>query len=92
MLVPGADKPWLLAPGGLVVLVLVALGFGHQDASWGYRVARGQRLHFGIIAVVTAAVFAVLYLAGYTAGKRWPLRRKDSLKYRALPRHQRRGS
>jgi hypothetical protein len=42
------------------------------------------------LAVVTAAVFPVLYVAGYTAGKRWPLRRKDSLEYRAHPRHQKR--
>jgi hypothetical protein len=91
VLVPAADKPWWLAPGAAAMPVLAALGLGHQDASWGYSVARGQRLQFGVIAAVTAGVFAVVYLGAYGAGKRWPLRRKDSLEYRAHPRHQKGG-
>jgi hypothetical protein len=82
------DKPWWLAPVMGTFFVILSAGFGYGDASWGYPVARGQRLQFVIIAIITAGAFTVLYLAGYSAGKRWPLRRKQSMEYRAHPRHQ----
>jgi hypothetical protein len=71
---------------GFIVFLAVVGGLG--DASWDYPVARGQRLQFGIISVITAGAFTVLYLAAYYAGKRWPLRMKRSLEYRAHPRHR----
>lgn len=82
-------KPWhdALSAGILLVFATVA-GFG--DASWGYPVARGQRLQFVIISLITACVFTVVYFAAYQSGKRWPLRRKQSMEYRAHPRHQKR--
>jgi hypothetical protein len=82
-------KPWHTALS-VVVIVAVAAMFGYGDASWGYSIARGQRIQFGIIALITAGVFTVLYLGAYYAGKRWPIRRKQSLEYRAHPRHQKR--
>lgn len=88
VLVPAADKPWYLVPGAVGMLVVGALFLGYGDASWRYGIARGQYIQFGIIAILTAGVFTVLYLAAYAAGKRWPLRRKASLEYRAHPRHQ----
>lgn len=82
-------KPWL-APLSAVAFVAIAAGLGYGDASWGYSIARGQRVQFVIIAIITAGVFTILYLGGRYAGKRWPLRRKQSLEYRAHPRHQKR--
>jgi hypothetical protein len=73
---------------GAGILVFLAVVGGLGDASWDYPVARGQRLQFGIISVITAGAFTVLYLAAYYAGKRWPLRMKRSLEYRAHPRHR----
>jgi energy-coupling factor transporter transmembrane protein EcfT len=83
------EKPWVAAAGGAVI-VLAAIGLGHGDASWGYSIARGQRLQFGIISILTVGVFTVLYLGAFYAGKRWPLRIKHSYEYRAHPRHQKR--
>lgn len=71
---------------GLVVLLAIAGGCG--DASWGYRIARGQYLPFGVAAVITAGSFAVVYLAAYYVARRFPLRRKQSLQYRVHPRHR----
>jgi hypothetical protein len=71
---------------GSIVFLAVIIGLG--DASWGHPIARGRRLQFGIISIITAGAFTVLYLAAYYAGKRWPLRRKQSLEYRAHPRHR----
>ncbi len=79
------DKPWLWIVTA-VALVLIALAFGHGDASWGYAVARGQYVQFGIITLISAGVFAVVYLVAYRAGRRWPLRPKRSMEYRAHPR------
>lgn len=84
------DKPWWLAPAMATLLVVAAFALGYEDARWGYSIARGQRVQFGIIAVITAGVFTVLYLGAYYAGKRWPLRRKQSMEYLAHPRHQER--
>jgi hypothetical protein len=71
---------------GIIVFLAVAAGLG--DASWDYPIARGQRLQFGIASIITAGAFTILYLAAYYTGKRRPLRRKQSLEYRAHPRHR----
>lgn len=73
------------ALGAAVVVTLVALLAGNQDASWGYPVARGQWLPFILAAVVTAGAFAALYLFAYAVGKRFPMRPKRSLEYRTHP-------
>lgn len=70
-------------------LVVVALIFGYAlDASRGHPIARCQRLQFFIISIITLGVFTVFYLAGYYAGKRWPLGRKQSMGYGAYSRHK----
>jgi hypothetical protein len=83
------DNPWLAALLAAAI-ILAATAFGYGDAIWGYSIARGQRLQFWIIAIITAGVFTIVYLGAYYAGKRWPLRRKQSMEYRAHPRHQKR--
>ncbi|WP_328350794.1 hypothetical protein OG976_16610 [Mycobacterium sp. NBC_00419] len=84
-----ADKVEWTTLAAAVAFVIFALGFGYGDASWGYRVARGQHIQFAIIGILTVGTFTVLYLTAFVAGWRWPLRRKESLEYRAHPRHQR---
>ncbi|WP_193044522.1 hypothetical protein [Mycolicibacterium baixiangningiae] len=75
----------LYALGAGAVMVLVPLIAGHQDSSWEYRVARGQWVPFTLIAVATLGTFAALYGGGYALGRRWPLRPKRSMEYRAHP-------
>ena len=41
-------------------LVFLAVATGYGDASWRYGIARGQHIYFGLAAVVTVGVFAVL--------------------------------
>jgi hypothetical protein len=68
-------------------VVLIAFAFGYlTDGSWGYRVARGQYPQFVLIALLTAGVFALVYLPAYAAGRQWPLRTKKSLERPAPPR------
>jgi hypothetical protein len=67
------------------VIVIVALLAGHQDASWGYRVARGQWVSFAVAGLATLGTLAALYCCAYAPGKRWPLRPKGSMEYRAHP-------
>lgn len=83
----GRGEGWVAATG-LALLVLLAVGAGYGDASWGYAIARGQYLQFVIASVVTVGLFAVLYLLAYSAGKRWPSRRQQSMEYRAHHRHR----
>jgi hypothetical protein len=83
----GEGEAWV-ALIGIAFLVFLAVATGFGDASWGYGIARGQHIQFGLAAIVTVGVFAVLYLAAYHVGKRWPLRRKQSMEYRAHPRHE----
>lgn len=78
------EGPWY-ALGAMAVAALVAALAGHQDASWGYGVARGQWLPFVAAGVVTVGAFTALYLLAYATGKRLPLRPKRSLEYRAHP-------
>jgi hypothetical protein len=66
-------------------MVIMPLLVGHQDSSWGYRVARGQLVPFALIGAATLGTFTALYLLAYTAGTRWPLRPKGSMEYRAHP-------
>ena len=54
--------------------------------------SRGQRLQFGIIALMALGVSPVLYATAYGADKRWPSRRTNSLEYRAHLRHQKEGT
>ncbi len=68
--------------------MFLAITTGYGDGSWNYGVARGQHLQFVLAAIITAGVFAALYLIAYRAGKQWPLRRTQSMEYRAHPRHQ----
>jgi hypothetical protein len=85
--VSGKGEWWVAAIGiAFIVFLSVAMGFG--DASWGYGLARGQRVQFVIVAIVTVGVFAAIYLTAYQAGNRMPSRRKQSMEYRAHPRHQ----
>jgi hypothetical protein len=78
------EGPWY-ALGTGAVIVLVAVLAGHQDASWGSRVARGQLVQFAVAGVVTLGIFTALYLLAYAAAKRWPVRPKGSMEYRAHP-------
>jgi hypothetical protein len=71
-----------------VFVVLLALGTGYGDASWGYRIARGRYIPFVIAAVVTGGGFALVYLGAYYTAGRWPLRRTQSMQNRAHPRHE----
>jgi MFS family permease len=82
------DKPWWMAPVMGAMFVFGAISLGYGDASWNYPIARGQRIQFIIVSLITAGVFTLLYFGAYQAGKRWPLRRKQSMEYRAHPRHQ----
>ena len=52
---------WLVATG---VLFGVGDGMGRQ------RVARGQYLQFGVVAMISAGIFTICYLAAYSAGLR----------------------
>jgi hypothetical protein len=87
--VHASDRPWFVYVVVAAALVIMPLVIGYGDASWRYSVARGQRVQFAIIAVITLGLVTVVYLIGYSAGRRWPLRRTQSLEYRAHPRHWR---
>jgi hypothetical protein len=76
-----------IAAMGAGLLALLAVGAGYGDASWGYRIARGQYVPFGIASIITAGSFALVYLIAYYTARRWPLRRTQSMEYRAHPRH-----
>jgi hypothetical protein len=78
------EGPWYAVGAGAVVVSMPLL-IGHQDASWGYPVARGQLLQFAVIGIATLGVFTALYALAYAAGKRWPRRPKGSMAYRAHP-------
>lgn len=81
MFVVSTDGAWYAAGAAIAVLVL-PLFVGHQDASWGHRVARGQIVQLSIAGIATLGAFAGLYLAAYAAGSRWPVRSKRSPEYR----------
>lgn len=70
------------AAGSVLVVVLLPLMIGHQDASWGYGVARGQIVQLVVAGVVTVGVFVLAYFLGYKVGTYWPLRSKLSPEYR----------
>jgi hypothetical protein len=69
-------------------LAVLAVGAGYGDASWGYRIARGQHIQLGVASLITAGSFALPYLVAYYTARRFPLRRKQSMEYRAHPRHR----
>jgi hypothetical protein len=83
-----SDGKPLVAAVGTGFLALLAIGTGYGDASWDYPIARGQRLQLGLASLITAGGFALVYFAAYYTARRWPLRRQQSLEYRAHPRHQ----
>jgi hypothetical protein len=82
----GHDAKIGLAIGAAIVLVVAGFGYGVMDASWKYPIARGQYVQFVLVAVVTAGVFTVSYLAGFGIGRRWPMRPKRSLERAVHPR------
>ena len=81
-------KDWM-AGAAVVAVIFFGVVLGLGDASWGYGIARGQKIQFAIVTIITAGTFAVIYLAAYWIGKHKPVRRKQSMEYRAHPRHQR---
>jgi hypothetical protein len=83
------QKPWWYALIGVGLLVLMAPMSGLGDGSWRYAIARGQYLPFALVGLATAGTFTVLYFIAYYAGKRWPVRRRQSMEHRAHNRHQR---
>jgi hypothetical protein len=80
------QKSWWYSLIGVGLLVLMAPTSGLGDSSWGYAIARRQYVPFALVGVVTAGSFTVLYLIAYYAGKRWPVRRRQSMEYRAHSR------
>ena len=79
---------WWVAAIGLAFLIFLAVTTGYGDGSWDYGIARGQHVQFVLAAIITVGAFAVLYLAAYRMGKRWPSRCAKSMEYRAHPRHR----
>lgn len=79
------EGEWWVAAIGIAFLIFLAVVGGYGDASWGYPIARGQKIQFAILAVVTLGTFTVLYLAAYAMAQRRPLRSKHSLDYRSHP-------
>lgn len=69
-------------------VALLAVGAGYSDGSWDHQPARRQYLQLALASVVTAGAFAVVYFGAFYAARRAPLRRSQSLEYRAHPRHQ----
>jgi hypothetical protein len=79
-----SEGPWYPI-GALVFLGVMALSIGYQDSSWEYPVARRQLVQFTAAGVASVGAFTILYLIAYAAGRRWPLRPKRSMEYRAHP-------
>lgn len=84
MYLVSAEGRWYAA-GSALVVVLLPLMIGQQDASWGYEMARGQVVQLVVAGVVTIGVFILAYFVGYRMGTHWPLRSKLSPEY---PRHR----
>lgn len=82
LLVPG-KQPWWSIPVVTVILVTASFGFGYLDASRGFPIARGQRLQFVILAIISVGSFTLLYVAGYFIGKRWRWPSRRTLDYGA---------
>jgi hypothetical protein len=84
--------------GGLIPVImaafitLLAIGVGYADGSWNYAVARRQHFQFGVVSLITAGSFAVVYLAAYFTARLRPLRRAQSMEYRVHPRHSKRSA
>jgi hypothetical protein len=76
------------AAASAALLVFLAAGTGYGDASWDYPIARRQHLQLGLASLITAGGFALVYLIAYYTARRFPLRRTQSLEYRAHPRHR----
>ena len=76
------------AAGGAGFLALLTITTGYCDAGWDYPIARGQYLQLAIASLITAGSFALVYLIAYDTARRVPLRRKQSLEYRAQRHHR----
>jgi hypothetical protein len=85
--VVGRGGGWAAA-GAAAFVGLLAIGAGYADASWDCPIARGQHVQLGVASLITAGAFALVYLTAYYTARRWPLRREQSLEYRAHPRHR----
>jgi hypothetical protein len=77
-----------VAAVGAGFLALLALTAGYADASWDYPIARGKYIPLGVVSIITAGAFTLLYLTAYYTGRRFPLRRSQSMEYRARARHR----
>ncbi|BBZ22360.1 hypothetical protein MHIB_07780 [Mycolicibacter hiberniae] len=83
----GRGEIWVGAMSA-TFFALIIVGAAYGDASWGYPIARGQYTPFAVVSVITAGALPLIYLPLYYMGKRRPLRRKQSMEYRAHPRHR----
>jgi hypothetical protein len=79
------EGEWWVAAIGMAFLVFLSVTTGLGDASWGYPIARGQRIQLAVLTIVTLGTFTAIYLVAYAIGKRRPVRSKHSLEYRAHP-------
>lgn len=79
------EGEWWVAAIGMAFLVFLSVTTGLGDASWGYPIARGQRIQLAILTVVTLGTFTTIYLIAYAIGRRRPVRSRHSLEYRAHP-------
>lgn len=61
------------------VIVMACVIIQRSLASWGYPIARGQYLQFGLAAAITVGYFPAVFLTAHYLGKPHPLRRKQSL-------------
>lgn len=77
------EGEWWVAAIGIVFLLFLAITSGYGDASWGYPIARGQRIQFIVLVVVTLGTFTLIYLVAYGIAKRRPVRSRHSSEHRA---------
>lgn len=81
------DNPRVAMVAAAALVAMPSLA-GFVDATEGYPLARGQRVQFGLISIITVGAFPLIYFLGYQAGKRWPRSGKHSRQYQAPTRYQ----
>lgn len=81
MYVATSEGPWYAA-GSVLVIVGLPMWIGHQDASWGYPIARGQIPQLVVATVATLGLFVLTYFLGYKVGTVRPLRSERSPEFR----------
>lgn len=74
------DNPRLAVVMAVALVAVPALA-GFLDASEGYSIARGQRVQFAIVSIVTVGVFPLVYFLAYRGGTRWRLRRSRASRH-----------